>query len=45
MKTKGRRVRKRKTPERSTRMEKVRPRSELKVMSPNPRVVITVSVQ
>ena len=33
------------TPDMSTTMEKTRPRSEVKVMSPKPRVDMTVSVQ
>ncbi|OQC20334.1 MAG: hypothetical protein BWX71_02551 [Deltaproteobacteria bacterium ADurb.Bin072] len=45
MKMNGRRMRRKTTPDRSTRMEKARPRSLVKVMSPKPRVDMTTRVQ
>ena len=45
MKVKGSMIRSSSTPDMSTTMEKIRPRSEVKVMSPKPRVDMTVSVQ
>jgi len=45
MKAKGRRINRKITPDKSTRMEKMRPTSEWKVMSPKPRVLMTTMVQ
>ena len=45
MKVKGIMIRKKITPDMSTTMEKMRPGSEEKVMSPKPSVDMTVSVQ
>ena len=45
MKVNGSMMRKKITPDMSTMMEKTRPRSEVKVMSPKPSVDMTVSVQ
>ena len=45
MKVKGKRMSRKIMPEISTTIEKIRPRSVWKVMSPKPRVDITVKVQ
>ena len=45
MKVKGSRTKRKTTPVPSTMMEKNRPMSEWKVISPKPNVLMTVSVQ